>query len=133
MTIPVCLIIALPIQLSEPTPPVVTPIGSSNQEAVSTRDIVSGTAVLAFEVSSAVPPVRLEDLMWSFTSDGGGAAVLLDYQASLPRHSFSSDRLNLSIANLSVGDAGLYSLTATNLAGSNCSSILLTVFGQLGF
>ena len=116
--------------LAVPASPVVTPVGSSSLVEIATRDIVSGTAILAFEVSSAVPPVRLEDLTWSFTSDGGGADVLLDYQASLPRHSFSSDRLNLYITNLSVGDAGLYCLTATNLAGSNSSSIHLTVFGQ---
>ena len=115
--------------LAVPASPLVTPVGSSSLVEIATRDIVSGIAILAFGVS-ARPPVRPQDLTWSFTSDGGGADVLLDYQASLPRHSFSSDRLNLSIANLSLGDAGLYCLTATNLAGSNSSSILLTVFGQ---
>ena len=116
--------------LAVPASPVVTPVGSSSLVEIATRDIISGIAVLAFEVSSALPPVRPQDLTWSFTSDGGGADVLLDYQVNLPRHSFSSGRLNLSIANLSVGDAGLYCLTATNLAGSNSSTILLTVFGQ---
>ena len=45
------------------------------------------------------------------------------------KHSFSIDRLTLTITSLEIIDAGEYTFTASNRAGSGTATIILTVQG----
>ena len=69
------------------------------------------------------PLVLVESIRWTFNDvelveDIGG------------RITFSKNRLSLTITNLNLSDEGVYTLTATNPAGSSSENIFLDVQGN---
>ena len=46
-------------------------------------------------------------------------------------HSLSDDRKSLTITNVQIMDGGLYTLTATNLAGVRNKTVSLTIHGEI--
>ena len=69
------------------------------------------------------PLVLVESIRWTFNDvelveDIGG------------RITFSDNRLSLTITNLNLSDEGVYTLTATNPAGSSSENIFLDVQGN---
>ena len=46
------------------------------------------------------------------------------------RHSLSDDRKSLTITDVQIMDGGLYTLTATNLAGVRNKTVSLTIHGE---
>ena len=99
-------------------PPFVQSISPQTISESITRPIV-----LEFNISGDVPPVSLDNIRWTFNDielmeDIGG------------RITFSENRLSLTITNLNLSDEGVYTLTATNPAGSSSASIFLDVQGN---
>ena len=47
------------------------------------------------------------------------------------RHSLSDDNKSLNITSVQIMDGGLYTLTATNLAGVRNKTVSLTIHGEI--
>ena len=87
--------------------------------------LIKNDITLHFSIKDASPPVLLEDIQWSYD----GAELREDEEHVL----FSVDRLAVTITNLSLSDEGVYSLMATNPAGSDSATITMDVQGVLDY
>ena len=85
--------------------------------------LIKNDITLRFSIEDASPPILLEDIQWSFD----GAELQEDGEHLF----FSVDRLAVTIVNLSLSDEGVYSLMATNPAGSDSATIRVDVQGML--
>ena len=95
-------------------------------EGTATRlGVVNNSVSLSFIVVNDSPEVELQNIQWSFN----GTVLNNVTTPSDPRYSFSNDLMNLTIRSLQHMDEGLYTLTATNEAGTNSSSVNLQIEG----
>ena len=80
---------------------------------------------LIFNITEDDPPVEVSNIRWQFSSTSG----TIDITHSTDSHyGLSADRRSLSIYHLATSlDQGIYSMIATNEAGSVSSSIELIV------
>ena len=81
--------------------------------------LIKNDITLHFSIEDASPPVLLEDIQWSYDR----AELQEDGEHVL----FSVDKLAVTITNLSLSDEGVYSLMATNPAGSDSATITMDV------
>ena len=96
-------------------------------EGTATRlGVVDNSVSLTFTVVNDSPKVELRNILWKFN----GAILNNLTTPSDPRYSFSDDLMNLEIRGLQHMDEGVYTLTATNEAGTNSSSINLQIEGR---
>ena len=79
---------------------------------------------LQFLIENANPPVLPKDIQWMFAGS--------ELQEDGKHVVFSADRLSVTITNLSLSDEGVYSLMATNPAGSDSATIMVDVQGMYG-
>ena len=87
--------------------------------------VVNNSISLNFTIVDDFPVVQLQSIMWRFNG-----TILNNLSIpSDPRYSFSEDLLALTISGLEHSDQGTYTLTATNEAGTNSSSINLQIEG----
>ena len=86
--------------------------------------VVNGSINLTFTIERSSPPVAVEDIKWTFTSSSNGGE---EEVISSNRSVFSSGYTSLVISNLQNEDEGVYTLTASNPAGVNYSTINLTI------
>ena len=107
--------------------------------------IVNGSeTTISFNITRAFPPVELSDIQWTFNFIGNtkeAEVITLDPRCVLEasncsnerysRYNFSSDLLTLTIYSTRVADYGLFSLTASNPAGSNTKPFELTINGLI--
>ena len=100
-------------------PPKVTPVANE------TIGLITMSVHLQFSIEEATPPVALEDIFWMF----GDSELQEDGEHVM----FSANRLSVTITNLSLSDGGVYSLTATNPAGSDSAHIMVEVQGMFGY
>ena len=85
---------------------------------------------IVFAIASDIPKVSPIDVTWRFTpTRGGGVTRDLDDSAD-QRFQFSPDRLTLTISGVSLFDDGVYTVGATNPAGSDSDYTRLTVYGE---
>ena len=87
--------------------------------------LIKNDITLYFSIEEASPQVLLEDIQWTY--DGA------DLQEDGEHVFFSVDRLAVTITNLSLSDEGVYSLVATNPAGSDSATIAVDVQGMLHY
>ena len=85
--------------------------------------LLNESITLQFSIIYDSPLVLVESIRWTFNDvelveDIGG------------RITFSDNRLSLTITNLNLSDEGVYTLTATNPAGSSSENIFLDVQGN---
>ena len=80
---------------------------------------VGATAVLQVNVTGANPIVANQDKSWKKGNK----------ELTGAKYSFSTDRLTLTIKSLVIGDAGAYTFTASNRAGSGTATITVAVQG----
>ena len=78
---------------------------------------------LSFEVTDDIPPVTLTSSDWMVTNSEGPHTIAPED----PRFTFSEDFTSLTIDDVHAYDEGTYTLTATNIAGSNSASIIVDV------
>ena len=83
--------------------------------------VIRKDVYLQFLLENADPPVLPQDIQWMFAG--------VELQEDREHVMFSSDRLSVTITNLSLSDEGVYSLTATNPAGSDSDTIIVDVQG----
>ena len=85
------------------------------------------SVMLNFTIVDDFPKVQLQNIIWRFNN-----TVLNNLtMPSDSRYSFSMDLLTLTISNLQHKDEGVYTVTATNEAGTNSTSINVEVEGIL--
>ena len=89
---------------------------------------IEGSEVtLNFTVTKAIPAVNVEDILWFFRREGGEIEDITSF--SHPQFNFSSDRLFLTITQLSYSNEGTYTLTASNKVGNASASVVLDIQG----
>lgn len=100
----------------------VTPVTASPARGVEGQNIV-----LTFVITNDDPLVTVSNIRWEFT----GVHIITDItDSSDPHYELFNDRRSLLITQLTSAHQGIYTLFATNEAGTRSSSILLTVEGN---
>ena len=105
---------------SNTTAPVVTPVGGSQQVAVSPEP-----HNLTFNVT---PPVPSSNISWTYHN---GLTTITIEENTNPFLSFSPDRLTLTLSLPLSQNEGTYTLTATNEDGSSDSTITLDIKSKM--
>ena len=89
--------------------------------------VVNQSVTLTFSIVDASPQVILDNIQWMFND-----TVINNFtEPLLLEHIFSPDLLSLTLTNVQHSDQGYYSLTATNEAGTNTTSVFLEVEGNV--
>jgi len=92
------------------------------------------SATLQFSVARASPPVQPSGIRWFFQPTGTNNSVDITQRNSLPDGSsslaYSSDRLSLTVGQITQQADGLFTLSATNPAGTASNSTYLIVEGK---
>ena len=89
---------------------------------------MNNSVVLRFTISEDFPRVQISNIIWTFN---GSVLNNLTNTLSDLRYNFSDNLLNLQISLLQHRDEGVYTLTASNEAGTNSSSINLQIEGTV--
>ena len=109
-------------------PPVVL---SAAEEVVA---LEGDSATLQFSIESASPPVQLSDIRWYFQPTGANYSTDITQRATLPGSRstlvYSNDRLSLTIGRITQQADGVFTLSATNPAGTTSNSTYLSVEGK---
>ena len=111
-------------------PPVVL---SAAEEVVA---LEGDSATLQFSIESASPPVQLSDIRWYFQPTGANYSTDITQRATLPGSNstgtlvYSNDRLSLTIGRITQQADGVFTLSATNPAGTTSNSTYLSVEGK---
>ena len=87
----------------------------------------SQNITLPFVIQNDFPTVVPSDIKWTFTDVHGN--LIHNPIISGVNYVFSEDNLNLTIVNADNALEGLYTLVATNVAGSGSASTELVVEG----
>ena len=107
-----------------PVPPAVHPLLNQSQIAFRGR-----RTTLNFAITQASPEVMPENIEWIFESECLGKTDVVNTSEN-GHYNFSQDRHSLTILNLTINDAGSYTLRATNPAGINSTALLLEIEGE---
>ena len=116
-------------------PPVVVPLdGDRHIVAIEDR-----TAILAFRIDDAAPPVLPAETYWRFSPSFSNDPYASDTQSITglstrtgdSLYSYSNDRLSLSISGLNQTDEGRYFLIAVNPAGEHYGHIDIIIHGEM--
>lgn len=99
---------------------------------VESRDPPSSDISVQFSITRADPPVEMDDIIWSYSESGDSLesvdiTLLVSNDSNL---SFSEGLTTLTILDVSFFDAGLYTLSASNEAGTHNNTIELVVHGE---
>ena len=92
------------------------------------------SVTLSFTISGAAPEVQTGNIQWTFR-DLNGSSFNIPTNSNTTTFSnlmgvFSEDRLNLNLSDLNNDFEGMYTLTATNEAGSDSAVVELVIEGQ---
>ena len=89
--------------------------------------VVNRSVNISFIILEAVPLVMVDSIQWHYnysTLLNNGDMSLIDNLI------FTSDLLTLTLSDIQHSDQGVYSLTATNEAGTNTAQVFLEVQGN---
>lgn len=89
--------------------------------------VVNRSVNISFLISEAFPLVMVDNIQWHFnytTILNNGTMLSIDNRV------FTPDLLTLTLSNIQHSDQGVYSLTATNEAGTNTAEVFLEVEGN---
>ena len=109
--------------ISVVVPPTVTPVGEA--KVIAFRD---NSVTLIFSITKASPDVITEDITWEFQHIQQNDTIIV---MASDRHQFLDDHRSLTINDLTTGDSGNYTITASNAAGMESSVITLDVQGTI--
>lgn len=100
----------------------VTPVTSSPLTGVDAE-----TVVLEFMITQDDPLVQVDDIRWEFTANDRSVEDITLSSITDPHYQLSSDRLSLTIIQLSSAHQGRYTLFATNKGGTRSNYIDLII------
>ena len=83
--------------------------------------VVHESVTISFKILHASPLVNITNIQWFFNDTR--------LTSSESRYNFSSDLLSLIINTLQHSDEGVYTLIASNEAGTNSTSVFLEIEG----
>ena len=101
---------------------------------------VEGSNVtLSFDIENAVPSVELNNTQWYYSNtfasslDDNSIEHITDLETRLgySSYSYTLDRLQLTISNLSHSDEGRYFIEVSNPAGTSYNYMDLIIHGEL--
>ena len=92
--------------------------------------VVHQSINLSFAIDNAVPDVVPAGISWILRRSMDNTIVVHISEQSSSRYTLSSDRRSLMISNLTLDDDGQYTITATNIFGSDNYTIRLSVEGE---
>ena len=92
------------------------------------------SVTLSFTILDASPVVQTVNIQWTFR-DVNGNSFNIPTDSTTTTFSnltgvFSGDRLNLTLSGLNNDFEGMYTMTATNEAGSDSAVVELVIEGQ---
>ena len=88
-------------------------------------EVINSTVVIQFDIVNAAPPVEVEDIHWTFTTQSGVSTPIIN----TTEWALSLDRLTLAIPRAQLSNIGTYTITASNPAGVSTGSIHLDILG----
>lgn len=104
-------------------PPIVT------AESALSTSLLGESFKIVFTITNDVPEVSPENTTWTFTSPLDGTTKILD-DSEDERFQFSGDKLTLTISSASLLDSGVYTVRATNPAGSDSDLTSVSIYGE---
>lgn len=100
---------------------------------VETRDGSPSEITLGFTLTRAFPEVSRGDIHWTYTrtnSVGETVSQVIHTSFNDTKFDFTDDLLRVTITKLSLFDAGHFTMTATNEAGTHNASVQLIIHGE---
>ena len=88
-------------------------------------EVINSTVVIQFSIVNAAPPVEVEDIHWTFTTQSGVTTTIVN----TTELTLSLDRLTLAIPRAQLSNIGTYTITASNPAGVSTGSVHLDIHG----
>ena len=88
--------------------------------------VINNIVVIQFSIVNAAPPVEVEDIHWTFTTQYG---VTIPIIINTTEWTLSLDRLTLEIPRAQLSNIGTYTITASNPAGVSTGSVHLDIHG----
>ena len=89
---------------------------------------------LTFTITDASPVVQPQNIQWTFTNVNGNSFDISTNSTTITFSNltgvFSGDRLSLTLSNINNSFEGIYTITATNAAGSDSAVVELVIEGQ---
>ena len=100
---------------------------------VETRDGTPSQITVGFRVTRDFPEVELDDITWTYVAQDQGSMETIDvlmFASNSSRYELSDDRRTLTIYDVNLFDAGIFTLSATNEAGMGSASLELVIHGK---
>ena len=110
---------SIPFTLLPYTVPPMVVVGRTN-----IVEVINSTVVIQFSIVNAAPPVEVEDIHWTFTTQSGVTTIVNTTELTL-----SLDRLTLAIPRAQLSNIGTYIINVSNPAGVSTGSIHLDILG----
>ena len=89
---------------------------------------------LTFTITDASPVVQPQNIQWTFTDVNGNSFDIPTNSTTITFSNlmgvFSGDRLSLTLSSVNNSFEGIYTITATNAAGSDSAVVELVIEGQ---
>ena len=111
---------SIPFTLLPYTVPPMVVVGRTN-----IVEVINSTVVIQFSIVNAAPPVEVEDIHWTFTTQSGVTTTIVN----TTELTLSLDRLTLAIPRAQLSNIGTYIINVSNPAGVSTGSIHLDILG----
>ena len=115
-----------------PPPPSVPPTVQAVQGRIA--GVLETSVTLSFTILDAYPEVQTENIQWTFSNLNGSSFDIptnsVSTNFSILTGVFSGHRLSLTLLGLTSDFEGMYTMTATNEAGSDSAVVELVIEGQ---
>ena len=115
-----------------PSPPSVPPTVQAVQGRIA--GVLETSVTLSFTILDAYPEVQTENIQWTFSNLNGSSFDIptnsVSTNFSILTGVFSGHRLSLTLLGLTSDFEGMYTMTATNEAGSDSAVVELVIEGQ---
>ena len=109
-------------------PPTVIAV-NEEEIGVETRDGSPSFISISFDITRADPKVTPADIIWTYAPNNTESRLVNETDI-YPTLNFTMDRRSVTVSNLSLSDAGTFTLIATNEAGSHNASVKLIIHGK---
>ena len=91
-------------------------------------EVINSTVVIQFSIVNAAPPVEVENIHWTFTTQSGVTTPII---INTTEWTLSLDCLTLEIPRAQLSNIGTYMINASNPAGVSTGSVHLDILGMV--